>query len=84
LIKPFRQRDAALLYLYETFLAAQLLLDLSFPVFDAAARLRADHPRLKTPDAIHLAAALHHGCTEFWTNGDRLNTIAPTLARKVI
>lgn len=84
LIKPLRQHDAGLLYLYETFLAAQLRLDLSPPVFDVAARLRADHARLKTPDAIHLATALHHGCAEFWTNDDRLNSIAPTIAKKVI
>ena len=27
---------------------------------------------LKTPDSLHLAAALRHGCTEFWTNDDPL------------
>ena len=40
-------------------------------VFDLATELRALHG-LKTPDAIHLAAALHSGCDEFWTNDDRL------------
>jgi uncharacterized protein len=37
------------------------------PVFDLATQLRAQHG-LKTPDAIHLAAAIHAGCDEFWTN----------------
>lgn len=41
------------------------------PVFDLATRLRAEHG-LKTPDALHLAAALHAGCTEFWTHDQRL------------
>ena len=40
-------------------------------VFDVATDLRAAHG-LKTPDAIHLAAALHFGCDEIWTNDDRL------------
>ena len=40
-------------------------------VFDVATELRAAHG-LKTPDAIHLAAALHSGCDEIWTNDDRL------------
>lgn len=40
-------------------------------VFDLATELRAVHG-IKTPDAIHLAAALHSGCDEIWTNDDRL------------
>lgn len=40
-------------------------------VFDLATELRGLHG-LKTPDAIHLAAALHSGCDEIWTNDDRL------------
>ncbi|MEO6724680.1 MAG: type II toxin-antitoxin system VapC family toxin [Blastocatellia bacterium] len=84
LVKPFKDQDASLLQLYESFLGAQQMLDLPRVIFDAGARLRAAHPRLKTPDAIHLAAAVHHGCTEFWTNDDRLNAIAPGLAMKVI
>ncbi len=48
---------------------------LAAPVFERAARLRARH-RLKTPDAIHLAAALEHGCDEFWTNDRRLAAAA--------
>ena len=40
-------------------------------VFDLATDLRVRH-RLKTPDALHLAAALHAGCGELWTNDERL------------
>jgi uncharacterized protein len=83
LVMPFRTNDIALLKLYESFLGAQRLLDLPPAVFDDAARLRASHQSLKTPDAIRLAAARHHGCAEFWTNDGRLNTIAPGMARKV-
>ncbi len=28
--------------------------------------------RVKTPDALHLAAAINAGCDQFWTNDDRL------------
>ncbi len=48
---------------------------MSDAVFERATRLRADH-RLKTPDALHLATAMRHSCVEFWTNDDRLNSVA--------
>jgi len=84
LIKPYKNQDTDLLQLYETYLDAQQLLELLPDIFNAAAKLRANHSKLKTPDAIHLAAALHHGCSEFWTNDTRLNHIASGLAKKVI
>ena len=40
-------------------------------VFDLAAELRAKF-KLKTPDALHVAAARASGCDEFWTNDRRL------------
>ena len=83
LIKPYRDQDMNLLRLYEKFLGAQQMLDLPAAIFESAAKLRAAHSRLKTPDAIHLATAQHHGCQEFWTNDDRLTLIAPNLAKRV-
>lgn len=84
LVMPYRTNDTGLLGLYESFFKAQTSLDLLPAIFDEAARLRATHKGLKTPDALHLAAASHHGCTEFWTNDDRLKLTAPGLAVKVI
>ena len=46
-------------------------------------KLRVQHG-LKTPDSRHLATALHHGCTEFWTNDDRLRAAAGALAVNVL
>ena len=43
------------------------LLDISNPVFEDAARLRAAS-RLRTPDAIHAATARRAGCSLFVTN----------------
>ena len=40
-----------------------------------AAQLRADIPGLKTPDAIHAATALYHGCALFVTNDKGLQRI---------
>lgn len=44
-----------------------------------AAELRARYG-LRTPDALHLAAAQLHGCTELWTNDNRLSDAARGLA----
>jgi predicted nucleic acid-binding protein len=83
LVMPYRTNNIVLLGLYETFLNAQTQLDLWPAIFDKAARLRATYKSLKTPDAIHLAAAVHNGCAEFWTNDDRLKLVAPTVALAV-
>ncbi|MGL4609627.1 MAG: type II toxin-antitoxin system VapC family toxin [Trueperaceae bacterium] len=45
--------------------------------------LRAFH-NLKTPDALHLATALHHGCQEFWTNDLRLSKATRQISFRVL
>lgn len=75
ILKPLRESATALVSDYEDFLAAQHWLAIDDSVFNRALHLRAHHG-LKTPDALHLATALHHGCKEFWTNDDRLNKAA--------
>jgi len=52
-------------------------------VFDLATELRA-RQGLKTPDALHLAAALHTGCDEFWTNDERLVRAASGRIRNLV
>jgi predicted nucleic acid-binding protein len=76
-VKPLQTGDTVLQQVYESFFARPdgLLLPLSREVFDLAAELRAHH-RLKTPDALHLAAAIAGGCEEFWTNDHRLDAAA--------
>jgi predicted nucleic acid-binding protein len=46
-----------------------------FTDLNLATDLRAQY-RLKTPDALHLAAAITAGCDEFWTNEHRLEQAA--------
>ena len=83
LVKPTRAGDAALVQVYEKVLIDQEWLAIGDEVFAHALALRAHHG-LKTPDALHLATALHHGCTEFWTNDDRLKAAAGALAVNVL
>jgi uncharacterized protein len=84
LVMPFRTRDIQLQRLYELFFDSQSLLPITVEAFDNAAQLRADFPSLKTPDAIHLATAIHHRCDEFWTNDNHLDKIAPNLVKNIL
>jgi predicted nucleic acid-binding protein len=72
-IQPLAQGDSELLALYDELFDQPGLIwqPLNREVFDLACRLRAQH-RLKTPDALHLAAAATAGCDEFWTHDRRL------------
>lgn len=83
LVKPIRSANQALIQSYEALLAQQEWLPVGDEIFARALSLRAHHG-LKTPDALHLATALHHGCTEFWTNDDRLKAAAGALAVNVL
>jgi uncharacterized protein len=84
LVMPLRNRNQALIDKFRGWFQQAEFLLLERGVFQRASILRADYPSLKTPDAIHLAAARRHGCIEFWTNDDRLNAIAPSLVKNVI
>jgi predicted nucleic acid-binding protein len=76
-VKPLAEQNSSLLANFELFFARPdtKRFDLPPSVFDRATELRACH-RLKTPDALHLAAAIEAGCTEFWTNDHRLDSAA--------
>ena len=74
---PMRKGQQQVLEEYDNFFSlpetSRLLINKK--VFEIATELRA-FQNLKTPDALHLAAAIHHGCTEFWTHDLRLKTAA--------
>lgn len=82
LVKPLREKQTALINLYERFLSEQQSLTMPNPVFDVALSLRVEH-NLKTPDALHLATAQYHDCKYFWTNDNRLSAIVPDLVVNV-
>ena len=79
LVVPLRTANHRLVAHYEAFFKNQVMLTMENQVYRLAAELRARH-RLKTPDALHLATAQYHGCTEIWTNDDRLNHAAGSMA----
>ena len=76
-VLPLRNGDQPLLSRYdryfETFASQSIAFDKS--VFELATQLRVKH-RVKTPDALHLAAAIYAGCDQFWTNDGKLATAA--------
>lgn len=83
LVAPMKTGNLVLQRYYEEGLAQFTLLQLPEQVFLNAAALRAKF-NLKTPDALHLAAAQHHGCEALWTNDDRLVQASHGLAVNVI
>lgn len=70
-IKAIRDNRQDFLHTYDEFFSQAQFIQLDRAVFEKATALRVQH-RLKTPDALHLAAALHSACAEFWTNDLRL------------
>jgi predicted nucleic acid-binding protein len=68
--KPLREGDAGTLAAYDSFFSAARLfiVDLGPAVVDRATELRARYG-LKTPDALHVAAALEAG-VDFFVTGD--------------
>jgi len=85
LVLPIRNRNAALQrdYRYALLDSNLVLLSITRTVLREAARLRAEMPRLRTPDAIHAATALCHDCALFLTNDHGLRE-TPGLAVAVL
>ncbi len=70
LVHPVKLGDARLAQEYRDILARSKrfhLCDVTAPIAESAARLRARYD-LRTPDALHLAAAVETGCDAFLTN----------------
>jgi len=82
LVGPLRTSDRVLAEAFKRRFRRLRIQPMTRAVFDKAARLRAWH-RLKTPDALHVAAALEAGCTEFWTGDRRLAPVGDRIALRV-
>ena len=76
-VKPIRDGNIALLKDYDEYFGNNVseLVPLTRDVMDRATKIRADY-RFKTPDAIHLAAAVVARCDAFLTNDRRLDRFA--------
>lgn len=79
-VTPIRSGDSMLLTKFDAFFALPDVryAPLTTAVFDRATHLRATK-RLKTADALHLAAAVEAGCEVFLTNDARLGDITGTV-----
>ena len=84
-VGPLKRADAPLLADYDAFFALPELMFAPFEraAFDHAAALRATIA-LKTPDALHVGAALTSGCDELWTNDRRFAAVEPTIRVTVV
>ena len=73
-VKPLRDGNAHLLQDYDDYFeeAVAEIVVLSREVIDCATDIRAQYG-FRTPDAIHLAAAVVSGCDVFLTNDHRLD-----------
>ncbi|EIC31043.1 MULTISPECIES: type II toxin-antitoxin system VapC family toxin [Methylomicrobium] len=72
-VEPMRNNKYDLLNQYDRLFTSPMTrrLVLDDAVYRRATELRAAQ-RLKTPDALHLAAAIGQGCDSFWTRDNRL------------
>ena len=82
LVGPFKNRDGNLENRFLRIFDSFETLEMPEALYLAAAELRARFG-LKTPDALHLACAQHHGCEALWTNDGRLNKASRGLARNI-
>lgn len=83
-VKPLRESNHLLLAHFDHFFGEPVAdhVFMGREVFDRATALRAEHG-LKTPDALHLAAAIEGHCEEFWSNDQRLERAAGNTLRVV-
>lgn len=84
LIGPFRSNNKRLEEKYKEWFEGVTVLGLNSTVFVEAAQLRSVHQTLKTPDALHIAAALRYNCDGFWPNDTRLSNVAPSIVRNIL
>ena len=74
MVYPYMQSDQALIENFNRFLTACGIhvIDITRPIAEKAAEIRAEFHSLKGMDALQLASALISGCDAFFTNDVRL------------
>jgi predicted nucleic acid-binding protein len=83
LVGPIKRGDAVLRRAYMNLFDRFTLLEMPEPVYLQAAELRGRFG-VRTPDALHLACAQHHGCAALWTNDDRMAQVSHGLAANIL
>ena len=84
-IKPIQENNQELLKDYDEFFSdvVSKIVPLSRDVIDRATEIRSEHG-FKTPDSIHLAAAVVLNCDQFLTNDLRLKKFTDIKIRSVV
>jgi len=77
LVAPLRNADSVLITAYETLLLSteMQLMPITRAILREAAQFRAQ-TNLRTPDAIHAATAIAHGCSIFLTNDNGFRRVS--------
>jgi predicted nucleic acid-binding protein len=76
LVVPMKKQNQPLIELYTELLTDNIqLISIDETILKLAAQLRS-MSSLKTPDAIHAATAVNHGCTVFLTNDAGLRNVS--------
>ncbi|MCI0712504.1 MAG: PIN domain-containing protein [Chloroflexi bacterium] len=86
LVKPLEANDAELVNRYRTMLYKTkgiITVTVSAGIAETAATLRSIY-KLKTPDALHIAAALSTGCDAFLTNDIALRNVSDKITVLVL
>ena len=83
LVDPIRRGDAERRRAYEAQFRSLSQVPLTSTVYDLAAEIRALHS-IRTPDAIHAAAAIVHGCGELWTNDKRIAVLEDRIVVRLV
>ncbi|WP_298861130.1 type II toxin-antitoxin system VapC family toxin [uncultured Microbacterium sp.] len=83
LVGPLREKNRELESRYLEMFERLEHIELSADMFVRAAELRADFG-IRTPDAVHLAAAQLTGCEQLWTNDRRLAAASHGLAVDIL
>jgi len=79
---PLKHADKDTLGVYDAFFERVAVLHFAPEIFDIATALRTEHG-LRTPDALHVAAASAHHCDELWTGDRRLAAVAAPIRFRV-
>lgn len=70
IVRPYREQNDELLNLYESWLSSDgpfQTIKVNRSNLRVAASIRAQHPAIKLPDAIHLSTAITEGCSHVLT-----------------
>jgi len=83
LIMPLRLAQLDVEEDYRRFFTNLRFVSIPDEAYERAARLRAVHHSLRTPDALHLATAQLAGCSHLWTGDEHFAKLGGPFVRNI-